>query len=125
MSRLIIIIILLFPSCIDKTTYPINELNVLPEYPQGLDAFYKYLKNGLILSDNLEPVELVFRLEVDLEGNVRNPRIIKGNFPFYEEQIVKKLIDSEKWIPGRINKKNVNTYLDLPFLFLPDKNPEI
>jgi protein TonB len=91
------------------------------EFPGGYEAWKKYLLNEMkypeiaIENEDQGTVYVVFIIEAD--GSIGDVKITKG-VSFEIDREAKRVIkNSPKWIPGRINKVNVRSRLNIPIKF--------
>ena len=105
--------------------YQLNQVDQIPEYPGGLEAFYSYLKDeiGHPYPQNSNDTSKFFcNFILGSDGRIGNIKIKIGINPTFDSLISKTLEESEIWNPGRKEGKTVPVYMELPFTFLPRKN---
>lgn len=101
--------------------YSMSQIDKIPEYPGGLGEFYEYLNNNLSSPSLKDSISLLYRIEIDRNGIVKNISVINGYSFEFDENVKKVIKNSEKWTPGLKDNVEVPVFLDLPFLFLPSK----
>lgn len=101
--------------------YSMSQIDKIPEYPGGLGEFYEYLNNNLSSPSPKDSISLLYRIEIDRNGIVKNISVINGYSFEFDENVKKVIKNSEKWTPGLKDNVEVPVFLDLPFLFLPSK----
>jgi protein TonB len=91
------------------------------EFPGGYEAWKKYLLSELkypeiaIENNDQGTVYVVFIVETD--GSIGDVKVTKG-VSFEVDREAKRVIkNSPKWVPGRINKTNVRSRLNIPIKF--------
>ena len=91
------------------------------EFPGGIRAWYSYLGKSLkypdrAVSGNVQ-VQVIVRFEVDTIGNVINP-FISGSVEYsLDEEAIRVIKDSGKWVPSFQNGHNVKAYKSQPLNF--------
>lgn len=98
--------------------------DVEAEYPGGYNAWKEYLLSELKYPDiSLEMGEqgiVYISFVVEIDGSIGEVKVIKG-VSFNIDREAKRVIkNSNKWIPGRINKVSVRTRMTIPINFIID-----
>ncbi len=96
-----------------------------PEYPGGIDKFYKFIASNVISSENPEfaggKVFATFIIEKD--GTLTGVKILRDNAGFgMADEVIRVLKMSPKWTPGIQNGKPVRVQYAIPVSF-PDMRP--
>lgn len=100
---------------------PIQE-SKNPDYPGGLAEFMKYFGTTFNYPNNLkitEPLRLVARFNVTKDGTLSDIKILKGHSPEIDNEIIRVLKASPKWLPGEKDGKKVDAQMTLPILLQP------
>lgn len=100
---------------------PIQE-SKNPDYPGGLSEFMKYFGTTFNYPNNLkitEPLRLVAYFNVTKDGTLSDIKISKGHSPEVDNEIIRVLKASPKWIPGEKDGKKVDAQMTLPILLQP------
>ena len=94
------------------------ELFVKPAPMGGMEAFYQYIsKNfriGRIAAKNNIKGKIFLTFVVDKNGNLVEPKIIKSLGYGLDEEAIRIIKKSEKWIPGMQRGINVRVQYSLP-----------
>lgn len=91
------------------------------EFPGGYDAWKNYLFNELkypeiaIENNDQGTVYVVFVIETD--GSIGDVKVTKGVSFEIDREARRVIKNSPKWVPGRINKTNVRTRINIPIKF--------
>jgi len=91
------------------------------EFPGGYDGWKQYLLNELkypeiaIQNGDQGTVYVVFIIEMD--GSIGDVKITRGVSFEVDKEARRVIKNSPKWIPGRINKMNVRSRLNIPIKF--------
>lgn len=101
--------------------YSMSQVDKMPEYPGGLDIFYKYLNSELSSPSPKDSIYLLYRIQIDRNGIVKNTSVLSGYSFEFDENVKKVIENSEKWSPRIKDNVQVPVFFDLPFLFLPSK----
>jgi periplasmic protein TonB len=91
------------------------------EFPGGIRAWYRYLSKNLKYPDravngNIQG-QVIVRFEVDLAGNVINPFIYGSVEYSLDEEAIRVIKNSGKWVPSFQNGHNVKAYKSQPLNF--------
>jgi hypothetical protein len=99
--------------------YSTTGLTENPEFPGGMEAFYKFVSENFETPKSPEgtklkgKVYLTFVIEAD--GNLSNYKILRDNYGYGAgEEAIRVLKLSPKWNPGTINDEPVRTLYSLP-----------
>ena len=91
------------------------------EFPGGYEEWKKYLLDELkypelaIENGDQGTVYVVFIIEND--GSIGDVKVTKGVSYEIDREARRVIKNSPKWIPGRINKTNVRSRLNIPINF--------
>ncbi len=102
------------PVCIDSAIAHIDEY---PEYPDGVDSLYLFVKSNFSISKDSEclPEEkIVVGFTIDSLGSVIDPEILKGDCHVSNNEALRVIGMFPKWKPGKIDGKNANIPFNLP-----------
>ncbi len=84
-----------------------DTVEVLPQFPGGMDQFYRFIYKELKYPEACRIlgisgiVELQFT--IDYNGTVTNIKVIRSVYPDLDDEAVRVLSQSPKWIPGTHN----------------------
>ena len=112
------------PAISEDGVYSAAECDKRPQFFHSdekhfLDSWvYKYLKypKAAISKGIQGVVEVEFIIEKD--GSVTNVRVVRGVDDLLDDEAVRVISVSPKWIPGRIGGNKVRTKITLPVLFI-------
>ena len=109
-----------------KKVEPITETPIQgsknPDYPGGLMEFMKYFSTNFNYPNDLkiaEPLRLAASFNVTKEGTLSDIKVLKGHSPEVDNEIIRVLKASPKWIPGEKDGKKVDAQMTLPILLQP------
>jgi protein TonB len=92
-----------------------------PEFPGGLSALHKYLKDNIIYpvvaQENGIKGKVTLKFVVNREGLISQIQILKGVDPSLDREAIRVVQSMPKWIPGKQNGKTVNVWFTLPIDF--------
>nr|WP_288834833.1 M56 family metallopeptidase [uncultured Flavobacterium sp.] len=102
-----------------NTIYSTAGLTYKPEFPGGMEAFYKFVGENFITPKTPEDVKLTGKVYltfiIEADGNLSNFKILRDNFGHGAgDEAVRVLKLSPKWTPGTINDEPVRTLYSLP-----------
>jgi TonB family protein len=95
-----------------------------PQFPGGMEAWSAFLASNLKYPEQAKKagiegtVFLVF--EVDREGKVKNPEILRGIGAGCDEEALRVIRESPDWLPGLQKGRKVNVRMRLPIRFKLD-----
>ena len=89
------------------------------EFPGGNKALMDFIRQNLKYPDSIGCVEgvegrVIVRFKVDEEGNVCNPKVVKGLAPSFDEEALRVVGLLPKFSPGTRNGEPINTIMMLP-----------
>jgi protein TonB len=93
-----------------------NAVDVLPSFPRGERAFNTYLQRN-IHNNSATQGRVIASFVVDKTGSLTDVKILRGLNTEADQEVVKVLENSPKWIPGKQNGKAVNVAFTLPVNF--------
>lgn len=102
-----------------------NSVEVMPEYPDGINAFYKKLAENIQfpmsarLDKGFHGCKVFLKFIVDEEGFVGSFAVIKSCAGCYacDEEAIMGVKKCGRWKPGTQNGKPVKVYYTLPVSF--------
>lgn len=100
---------------------PYFSAEKMPEYPGGMEALYKFLRNNLLYPDTTTEASkegrVILRFVVSSIGEVKDITVLKGLNKECDEEAVRVMKLVPKWVPGQQEGKNVPVYSTLPISF--------
>lgn len=114
-----------------KNSKVFTAVEKYPEFPGGLDAFYHFLaKNTRYPAEARNKGiqgRVIIRFIVETNGALSNIKVVRGVDPSIDNEALRVLELSPKWIPGTQNGRAVRTLYTVPISFTlaqDDKQPE-
>lgn len=93
-----------------------------PQFPGGLQAFYQFVAENIDYPDKALRLNVsgrVFlRFVIEKDGSITDIQVLKGIGAGCDEEAVRVLSNSPKWIPGKQRGNNVRVYMTVPILFI-------
>jgi protein TonB len=103
----------------------LENADVMPQFPGGMDAFEKFLTRNLNHPDDLEAAESILvkaKFIVSADGSIEGIEILQSGRKDLDAEVIRVLHKMPKWIPGMQDGKNVAVYFKLPVTFVgPDE----
>ena len=104
-------------------------VEVMPEYPGGINALYKLLTDNLkypkLAQENGTQGTVYITFVVGKDGYVKNMKVLRGIGDGCDEEALRVLKLMKQWTPGRQNGDNVAVQFNLPVKFtLEDKDSD-
>jgi periplasmic protein TonB len=93
---------------------------IMPEFPGGMTALQKYLRNNLHSPEGMEPgrnIKVMEKFVVDERGNISKIRIIQSGGSEFDNEVSRVLKKMPVWRPGKQNGVNVSVYFTIPVIF--------
>lgn len=99
---------------------------VMPEFPGGIEAFLKFIDKSIKEPPSGRccyigfPARTIVQFVIDKDGNVVNPKVIRGLDPMLDKEALRVIKLSSKWKPGELEDgTKVAVYYTVPVLFRP------
>ena len=99
----------------EKESYKYNTIEKKPEFPGGMEAFFKYIGNNYKtpkVSNLSGKIYLNFVIEKD--GSIVEVKVLRDLGYGTGEEAVRVLSESPKWSPGIQNGQPVRVMFNLP-----------
>lgn len=109
-----------------KRTYNFMTMENPPSYPGGMAAFYKYIADSLrypkdAIENNITG-KVFISFVVGKDGSVNNVAVKRSLSPSTDQEAMRVISKSPKWIPGTQNGKPVNVLYQMPLSFTTSKS---
>lgn len=105
-------------------TYPklaLVEVDVLPEFPGGMNQARMFLANNIQYPAEAEENEVegtvMVKFIVEIDGSISNIVIVNKLGYGCDKEVIRVLKKMPKWKPGELKGKPVRTYFALPVSF--------
>lgn len=106
-----------------NTIYSTAGLTYKPEFPEGMENFYKFVGENYTRPKTPEEVKLAGKVYVtfivEADGNLSDFKILRDIGYGTGEEAIRVLKLSPKWTPGEINGEAVRTLYSLPIAIQP------
>ncbi|MFA9188598.1 M56 family metallopeptidase [Flavobacterium magnesitis] len=106
-----------------NTIYNTAGLTENPEYPGGMENFYKFVGENYTRPKTPEEVKLAGKVYItfiiEADGNLSDFKVLRDIGYGTGEEAVRVLKLSPKWTPGTINDEPVRTLYSLPIAIQP------
>ncbi len=107
----------------DETAWEV--VDVYPEFPDGMKAFYDYVGRNLVYPQEAEKNNIEGKVfigfVVNSDGSIRpgSTKVLKGIGYGCDEEAARIIRESPRWIPGRMKDpdRNIPVLMVLPFRF--------
>ncbi|WP_207428350.1 M56 family metallopeptidase [Pedobacter sp. SYSU D00535] len=104
----------------DSSIYDFSKVDKLPEFPGGIEKFYKFVGNNYqipaILKEKGVKGRLIATFVVEKDGTLSGIRSLRDLGHGTGEELVRVLQSGGKWIPGVANGKPVRIQYTLPVM---------
>lgn len=99
----------------DSSIYSITGLELRPEYPGGINEFYKYIaKNYKRPADDKLHGKVIVTFVVEKDGSLTDIKVLRDIGFGTGEEAIRILKNCAKWSPGEQNGKKVRAQYALP-----------
>ncbi|MDL2223950.1 TonB family protein [Bacteroidales bacterium OttesenSCG-928-M06] len=106
----------------DEADEPFRFVEVMPEYPGGAEAMFKYISENISYpqeaSENGIQGTVYVQFVVKEDGAISDIKVIRSVDKLLDDEAVRIVQLMPKFIPGKQNGKNVSVYYSLPIRFL-------
>ena len=93
----------------------------MPQFPGGNEAMNKFLSSTInypvVAAKKQIQGRVVCQFIVSKEGQITNPKVLRGVDPLLDAEAIRVLNMMPRWIPGEQGGKAVSTKFTLPILF--------
>lgn len=91
-----------------------------PSFPGGEAALMKYFEENMRWIDTGSDISgrVIVQFKIAKDGTVKDPKVIKGLAPEFDEEALRLVRGMPKWIPGKIAGKVVETTYTVPVRFM-------
>lgn len=92
-----------------------------PEFPGGIDALLKYLKDNIkyppICRENNIQGRVIVSFVVNKDGKIVDPEVVKGVNPSLDKEALRVISGMPSWTPGKQRGKPVRVKYSVPVNF--------
>jgi len=106
---------------VDKSK-PMDDPEIEPEYPGGIQALRKFLERNLINPAEMEEGEMVsvhIKFVVGFDGKLQQFKVVKDGGEIFNKEVIRVLKKMPEWIPGKSRGENVSVNFTIPIKFVP------
>lgn len=111
------------PEPVFNPAVPIENPDVAPAYPGGMDALRKFLERHLTNPRDMEEGETVsvkVRFVVGYDGRLQSFETVQDGGREFNNEVMRVLKKMPEWVPGKTRGgKNVAVYYTIPVKFVP------
>ena len=96
----------------------------MPSFPNGTMAFYEFCKkkmeDSLLFSHDTKKYDarVVVEIVIEKDGSITNAKISKSIDPLHDKDALRIVKKMPKWIPAKLNGKNVRCRQLIPILYM-------
>jgi periplasmic protein TonB len=101
---------------------PVENADVQPEFPGGMNKLRTFLQNNLTNPKDMEEGEMVsvkVKFVVGYDGKLKSFETIQDGGEEFNREVIRVLKKMPAWIPGKSNGRNVSVYYTIPVKFTP------
>lgn len=93
---------------------PFTTVEQMPTFPGGEAELQKYitknLKYPVVAQENEIEGMVIVHFVVEADGKLSDVKVLRGVYPVCDQEAVRLMEASPKWVPGKQNGKNVRVY---------------
>jgi protein TonB len=95
--------------------YDYKNVDVKPEYPGGVEAFYKFIaKNFKAPEEEGLNGKIITTFVIEIDGSISDIKVLQDIGYGSGAEILKVLTMSKKWIPAKLNNIPVRVIYQFP-----------
>lgn len=98
----------------DNTIYNSAGIEVKPEYPGGIQKFYKFVADNFRTPDDTPGGRMVVSFVVEKDGSLTDIKVVRDVGYGTKEEAIRTLKKSPRWSPAEQNGKKVRCTFTLP-----------
>jgi periplasmic protein TonB len=101
-------------------TGPYGFVEVMPEYPGGMNALIKFLKRNLKTPQDMDENQVAdvrVKFVVNTDGSLTGFEVTQTGGEDFDKEVLRVLNKMPKWIPGKTHGENVRVYYTVPVKF--------
>ena len=104
---------------LDEEPIPFQLVEVKPSFNGGdSNEFSKWVMEHIVYPKNFNgEVRVTLQFVIDKEGNLVNPKILRGISEEYNKEAMRVISMSPKWTAGKQNGAPINTSITFPVVF--------
>ena len=103
-------------------TVPVENPEIEPAYPGGINALRKFLERNLVNPASMEEGEMVavnVKFVVGYDGKLQQFTVVKDGGEIFNNEVIRVLKKMPQWVPGKSRGQNVAVYFTIPIKFVP------
>ncbi len=104
-------------------TQPIDNPEVMPEFPGGMAALRSFLERNLRNPGDLDEGELIsvkVKFVVGYDGKLKSFELVQDGGSEFNNEVMRVLKKMPAWIPGKSRGQNVPVNYTIPVKFIPE-----
>jgi protein TonB len=102
-------------SQLQDTIYDFKEVDIKPEYPGGVEAFYKFIaKNFKAPEEEGLNGKIITTFVIETDGSISDIKVLQDIGYGSGAEVFKVLAMSKKWIPAKLNDVPVRVLYQFP-----------
>jgi protein TonB len=97
------------------------EPEVQPEFPGGITGWMRFLQRNLKAPDengDINKITVIIKFVVNEDGSLTNMEIVKSGGSVFDEEVLRVMKKSPKWVAGSNHGKKVKVYHSQPVIFV-------
>lgn len=98
-----------------------EKVENMPEFPGGVHGLMQYISKSLKYPMAAQKAgkqgKVIVAMIVDKEGNITEPKVIKGVDPLLDAEAIRIISNMPQWKPGTDKGEKVNVKYTLPIVF--------
>jgi periplasmic protein TonB len=102
-------------------TKPIDNPEIMPEYPGGMEALRKFLGRNLGNPRDLdegESISVKVKFVIGYDGKLQRFELVQDGGSEFNNEVIRVLKKMPAWIPGKSKGQNVSVFYTIPVKFI-------
>lgn len=97
------------------TIYDFKEVDIKPEYPGGVEAFYEFIaKNYKVPEEEGLNGKIITTFVIEIDGSITDIKVLQDIGYGSGSEVFKVLSRSKKWVPAKLNDVPVRVLYQFP-----------
>jgi protein TonB len=102
-------------SQLQEKIYQIDDVDGKPEYPGGIEAFYKFIaKNFKVPEEEGLNGKIITTFVIEIDGSLSGIKVLQDIGFGTDKEVFRVLTISKKWMPAKLNNIPVRVLYQFP-----------
>lgn len=101
---------------VDNNIYNAAGIEVKPEFPGGMEKFYKFVKDNFRTPEDTPGGRMIVSFVVEKDGSLTDIKVPRPAGPGTAEEAIRMLKRCPRWVPAEQNGRKVRCMFTLPIV---------